>query len=115
MRLKQYINEAKNPVLQQPTVDKINNMAKEQKLKAIVKKIFAYGKKGDHEGWAMARIMTTNMMNDFVLAMGSEYEKGKKFNLDSELKKKKYDKVTEPFSEWFKEYVTIVYKNLYGK
>jgi hypothetical protein len=112
MRFNKYINEAKT--LQMDTVDKINTMAKNPTLKSLVKKIFSYGGKGN-QGYAMARLMTTNLMNDFILDMGSAYEAGKSFNLKTELGKKKYNKVTEPFDDWFREYVTIVHKELYGK
>ena len=107
-----YIGEA-NIVLQQATADKINLLAKEPTLKSLTKKIMGYQK--SDPGLGLARIMTVNMMNDFILKMGSAYEAGKSFNLKSELNKKEFNKVTEPYSDWFKEYVTIVYNHLYGK
>lgn len=119
MRFKKYLMVKEEfvletKVLKQPTVDKINAMAKDQKLKSIVKKIFAYGGKGN-EGYGLARITTINLMNDIVTEIAHAFEAGKSFNLKAELAKKKYDKVTDPYDSLWREYATIIYNNLYGK
>lgn len=111
MKFKNYLDEA--IVLKQDTADKINNISKDPALKKIARKIVMF-KKND-EGWGMARVMSVNLMNDFMLAMGSAYEKGKKFDVDKEFNKKKFQKVTDPFESWIKEYAKGVHKHLYGK
>ena len=99
--------------LKDETADKINAMGKDKDLKKWARKIAMWGK--NDSGLGLARITTVNMLNDFVLKMGKAWEQGKKFDIAKEIERKEFNKVTNPFLEFFRNYVTVLYGKLYDK
>lgn len=93
------------------TIGKIRALNNNPILRKTAKKIIFY-KKND-EGLAEARLIASNMLNDIGLEMGRAIDKGKKFNIDAALSKKKYNKVTNPLLMWFREYATQLHTLLF--